>query len=70
VRRADPEQAARLWLAALLRGEDDRAVAREAHRAARLTVAEVQAAAARMLAPDRRRVIVIGRAPDASPASR
>jgi zinc protease len=62
VRRADPEQAARLWLAALLRGEDDGAVARAAHQAARLTRADVQAAASRMLDPDRRRVIVVGRA--------
>ena len=62
--RADPEQAARLWLAALLRGEDDRAVARAADRAARLKLPDVAAAASRMLDPERLHVVVVGRAPE------
>ena len=61
VRRADPAQAAQLWLAALLRGEDDRTVARAADRAARLKLSEVAAVANRMLDPARRHVIVVGR---------
>jgi zinc protease len=63
VRRADPEQAARLWLETLLRGDDDRAPARDAARAAKLSHQEVAAAAERMLDPSLRRVIVVGRTP-------
>jgi zinc protease len=63
VRLADPAQAARLWLRALRDGFDHAQPEREAARAQSLTRDEVAAAAARMLDPARRRVILIGTAP-------
>ncbi|HEV8200186.1 MAG TPA: insulinase family protein [Candidatus Polarisedimenticolia bacterium] len=68
VRRADPEQAARLWLDALLRGEDDAGPRRAADQAAKLTRKDVTAAAQRMLDPSRRHIVVIDRQAQAAPA--
>ena len=64
VRLAHPDQAARLWNSALLRGGDQKTPGRDADLAAALTPGAVAAAAARMLAADRRLVIVVGRAGD------
>jgi predicted Zn-dependent peptidase len=64
VRLAHPDQAARLWNSALLRGGDQKTPGRDADLAAALTPDAVAAAAARMLAADRRLVIVVGRAGD------
>jgi predicted Zn-dependent peptidase len=62
VRLADPDRAARIWAGALLRGEDHRGPALRAARAAALTLEEVSAAARRMLDPQRRLVVIVGRA--------
>ncbi|HZM69185.1 MAG TPA: insulinase family protein, partial [Candidatus Cryosericum sp.] len=62
VRLADPAQAARLYCAALLRGEDDTVVAAFARSAMDLTRERVAAAARRMLDPARRLTVVVGRA--------
>jgi zinc protease len=62
VRLADPDRAARLWTAALLRGEDHRSPALCAGRAARLTLEDVAAAARRMLDPKHRLTVIVGRA--------
>ena len=64
VRLAHPDQAARLWNSALLRGGDEKTPGRDADLAAALTPGAVAAAAARMLAADRRLAIVVGRAGD------
>jgi predicted Zn-dependent peptidase len=68
VRRADPDQAARLWLDALLRGEDDAGPRRAADQAAKLTRKDITAAAQRMLDPSRRHIVVIDRQAQAAPA--
>ncbi len=70
VRSADPDQAARLWLDALLRGEDDGGPRRDDERAAKLTRKDVAAAAQRMLDPSRRHVVVIERRALAPPAQK
>jgi predicted Zn-dependent peptidase len=69
VRLAHPDQAARLWTSVLLRGGDHATPSREAERVAALTDEAVGAAAARMLAADRRLVIAVGRAQDPKPTS-
>jgi zinc protease len=61
VRLADPERAARLWVAALLRGEDHRGPMLRADRAEALRLEDVAAAAARMLDPGRRLTVIVGR---------
>jgi zinc protease len=69
VRLAHPDQAARLWTSVLLRGGDDATPAKEAERAAALTPEAVAAAAGRMLAADRRLVVVVGREPGPAAAA-
>jgi zinc protease len=69
VRLADPDRAARLWTAALRRGEDHRSPTLRAARAAALTLENVSAAARRMLDPARRLTVIVGRAAP-SPAPR
>ena len=61
VRLADPDRAARLWTAALLRGEDHRGPMQRAERAAGLRLEDVAAAARRMLDPGRRLTVIVGR---------
>ncbi len=66
VRLSDPEKAARLWLSALLRGEDDRGPAASAAAARALTLERVAALARRALDPARRLTVVIPRDEDHS----
>jgi predicted Zn-dependent peptidase len=61
VRLADPDRAARLWTATLLRGEDHRGPMQRAGRAAALRLQDVAAAARHMLDPERRLTVIVGR---------
>jgi zinc protease len=61
VRLADPEKAAALWSAALLRGEDHRGPAASVERARALTQSDVVRAARAALEPGRRLTIVVTR---------